>query len=52
MTDEDFEDNVHIACAMAAGVGAIVTRNPADFAHSPVPIMSPRELLAALASQP
>ncbi len=52
MTGNDFEDNVQIACSTAVGAGAIVTRNPGDFLHSPIPVMSPQELLAALASQP
>ena len=33
----DFEDNVQIACAMMARLDLIVTRNVADFAHSPIP---------------
>ena len=44
----DFEDNVQIACAIAAGTEVIVTRNREDFAASPIPVMSPKELLAAL----
>ena len=30
-------------------VEAIITRNPADFTASPIPIMSPTELLEAIA---
>lgn len=41
MPGRDFEDNVQIACAVAAGVEAIVTRNPADFASSPIRVISP-----------
>ena len=52
MAGDDFEDSVQIACAIAAGAVAIVTRNPTDFAHSPIKVMSPQELLAALATQP
>lgn len=37
----DFEDNVQIACAVAAGLDLIVTRNRADFMHSPVPAIEP-----------
>lgn len=44
----DFEDNVQIACAVAAEAEVIVTRNRDDFAASPVRVMSPKELLAAL----
>lgn len=46
----DFEDNVCIACAVSAGMAAIVTRNPADFAHSPIPVLTPAELLQRLAT--
>lgn len=44
----DFEDNVCIACAMAAGIDWIVTRDPAGFVHSPVPAVSPAELIDRL----
>jgi hypothetical protein len=44
----DFEDNLQIACAVKAGLDAIVTRNPKDFADSPVPVLTPAELLALL----
>jgi hypothetical protein len=49
-TGADFEDNVYIASAVSAGMDAIVTRNPADFAHSPVPALTPAELMQRLAS--
>ena len=42
----DFEDNIQIACAVSSGVGMIVTRNAADFSHSPIPVMTPAEWLA------
>jgi predicted nucleic acid-binding protein len=45
----DFEDNLQIACAVEARLEAIVTRNPNDFAGSPVPVLTPAELLALLA---
>jgi predicted nucleic acid-binding protein len=45
----DFEDNVLIACAMLARLDAIVTRDPKGFVGSPVPALSPAELLAQLA---
>jgi predicted nucleic acid-binding protein len=51
MPGHDFEDNVQISCAVATGAGAIVTRDPADFANSPVRVMSPVELLVILRSQ-
>jgi hypothetical protein len=34
---------------MVAQLEAIVTRNPNDFAGSPVAVLTPRELLALLA---
>jgi predicted nucleic acid-binding protein len=46
MPGRDFEDNIQIACAVEAGVDLIVTRDPADFAHSPVTAISPSALLA------
>jgi predicted nucleic acid-binding protein len=48
----DFEDNVQIASAVEARLDAIVTRNPKDFAGSPVPVLSPTELLALLPKAP
>jgi len=44
----DFEDNVVIAAAVIAAVDAIVTRNVADFAHSPIPVWEPAALLKRL----
>lgn len=44
----DFEDNVQIACALAANLDAIVTRDPAGYANAPIPAMTPRVLLASL----
>jgi predicted nucleic acid-binding protein len=49
-TGSDFEDNVCIASAATAGADLIVTRDPAGFLHSPVPVVSPAELLLRLAS--
>jgi hypothetical protein len=49
MRGKDFEDNILIAAAVAASVDAIVTRNVADFAHSPIPVWQPAELLRRLA---
>jgi predicted nucleic acid-binding protein len=48
----DFEDNLQMACAVEARLEAIVTRNPNDFADSPVPVLTPAELLAVLAKNP
>jgi len=44
----DFEDNVQIACALIAGLDAIVTRDPKGFAESPVLVLTPADLLARL----
>lgn len=49
MSGKDFEDNVQIACAVRGDVEAIITRNPTDFTASPIPVMSPTELLKAIA---
>lgn len=46
----DFEDNIQIAAAAASGVTAIVTRDQADFVHSPLPVHSAESLLIALRS--
>jgi len=35
-----------------AGLDAIVTRNPADFAAAPLPVLSPAELLTRLRLPP
>jgi hypothetical protein len=48
MAGSDLEDNVSLACALAAGLDAIVTRDPKSFASSPIPVLSPAELLAQL----
>jgi len=42
----DFEDNLQIACAQAAGLDLIITRDPADFRDSPILIRSSAEALA------
>ena len=46
--DGDFEDHLQIVSAVAAGLDAIVTRDPKGFAGSPIPVLSPVELLARL----
>jgi len=50
MTGNDFEDNIMIAAAVAASLDAIVTRNVADFAHSPIAVWEPAELLKRMAA--
>lgn len=44
----DFEDNVQIASAQAAGLHYIVTRNATDYRQSPIPAVAPREVVAYL----
>jgi predicted nucleic acid-binding protein len=44
----DFEDNVQIAGALRNNLVAIVTRNTADFATAPIPVLSPAQLLAQI----
>ncbi|MCY2995883.1 MAG: PIN domain-containing protein [Planctomycetota bacterium] len=51
MPGNDFEDNVQTACAMAAEVDAIVTRDLAGFLSSQIEVVSPREILLRLAAE-
>jgi predicted nucleic acid-binding protein len=44
----DFEDNLQIACAMAAQLDVIVTRDSSGFATSSIPVFTPQQMLAAL----
>ena len=44
----DFEDSVQVAAAMGTSLDAIVTRDVVGFVGSPVPIMSPDELVNQL----
>ena len=48
----DFEDDLQIACAGQAGVDAIVTRDPHGFAASPIPILTPADLVVSLSAPP
>jgi predicted nucleic acid-binding protein len=48
----DFEDDLQIACAGAVQLDGIVTRNPTDFAESPIPVLTPAELIARLSASP
>lgn len=48
LSGNDFEDNILIAAAVSAALDAIVTRNVADFSHSPIPVWTPVELLQRL----
>ena len=42
----DFEDAMQVAAARSCGAQYVVTRNVRDFAHSPIPAITPREVLA------
>jgi predicted nucleic acid-binding protein len=44
----DFEDDLQIECAVLAVLDAIVTRDPKGFAGSPIPVLTPAELLAQI----
>ena len=44
----DYEDNVQVASAIEAQLDAIVTRDPAGFAHSPIEVLTPAQLLQRL----
>ena len=46
----DFEDNILIAAAVLAALDAIITRNPSDYTHSPIPVWEPAELLKRIAT--
>lgn len=48
----DFEDNLQIAAAVQAKTDAIVTRDPAGFAASPISVLTPAGLLQLISSQP
>lgn len=48
----DFEDDLQIACAIQANVDAIVTRDPRGFAASPIPILTPTDLVVSLSAPP
>ncbi len=46
----DFEDNVQIACALAAQVDLIITRDPVDFRFSPIPVIEPSQIAGYLSN--
>jgi hypothetical protein len=46
----DFEDNVQIAAAVRSDIDAIVNRDPNDFAHSPLVVITPAGLVTQWAS--
>jgi predicted nucleic acid-binding protein len=50
MPDGDFEDNLQIACAIAANVDAIVTRDQSGFKSATLPVLSPKEVYQRISS--
>ena len=48
MPGSDFEDNLQVACAAAARLEAIVTRDPKGLSNSLVPAITPEQALAEL----
>jgi predicted nucleic acid-binding protein len=52
LSGPDFKDDLQIACGIQAGVDAIVTRDPRGFAASPIPVLTPSDLVAALSAPP
>ena len=48
----DFEDAVQIACAVAQGLDAILTRDTQDFLSSSIVVLSVRELLSLFCQFP
>ena len=45
LSGNGFEDNVQIACAQAASLDLIVTRNTGDFAHASLPAIEPPAII-------
>lgn len=45
---KDFEDGVQLACAVSAGLDAVVTRNEEDFQGADFAVLSPVTLMARL----
>lgn len=41
---KDFEDNVQIACAVAANLDLIITRDPQGFTDSPIDAIEPQRI--------
>jgi predicted nucleic acid-binding protein len=45
LTYKDYEDAVQMIAALQSGQDFLITRNPRDYPHSPVPVLQPMELL-------
>ena len=52
LSGPDFEDDLQIACAVQCGVDAIATRDPRGFAASPIPALTPADLVVSLSGPP
>jgi predicted nucleic acid-binding protein len=48
----DFEDNLQIACAVIAGLDAIVTRDASGYKGSSVPVLTPTQALSQSGETP
>jgi hypothetical protein len=44
----DYEDAVQLACALTHQLDAVITRNIEDYRNSPLPVLTPVEMLARL----
>ena len=44
----DYEDNLQIACAVEDQAEGIVTRDPRGYSTSPIPVLSPSEIIARI----
>src|SRR3954451_9959600 len=43
---DDFEDGIQVACARSKAMDAVVTRDQDHFPASPIPVLTPDEMLA------
>lgn len=48
MSGPDFEDNIQVACVLAQGLDAIVTRNIKDFRDAGITLYTPAQLVKKL----
>lgn len=48
LPSDDVEDNVIISCALAEALDLIITRNIADFRHSPIQAIEPPDIVRYL----
>ena len=51
LAGRDFEDDLQIVSAQFYGLAAIVTRDESGFENSPIPVLSPDELLAQISRE-